>query len=190
MKRIFAVIVLAASLAVSAFAQPKAVGGRFGYSGIEASYEHCVGAPNFFEVELGVNVADLANAQFGFLASAMYNFVFAQPAWTDRGEWEWYAGPGIATGWLGDKVVYHDDATNSRGVTWDRGFMLGIAGQVGLSYTFWFPLQLAVDIRPILGFHINQGEKVGDTVVGSKFGFYNQGFTYNFCPTLSVRYAF
>jgi len=193
MKRFFAIIVLAAAVATSAFAQPKAIGGRFGYSGLEVSYEHCVGTPNFFEFELGVNTSDLFNDSFGFMATAMYNFVFAEPNWTDRGDWQWYAGPGITTGYLGDWVVYRNKDLDLKERHWDRGFMIGLAGQVGLSYTFWFPLQLAVDIRPVLGLHISNDKYVAGEVeytTDNKIGFYNQGFTWNLCPTLAVRYAF
>lgn len=188
MKKILAIAAIALGFAVSAAAQPKAIGGRLGY-GIEVSYEHCVGSPNFFEVDLGIGLNELAHDSFGFTANASYNFVFAQPDWT-RGTWEWYAGPGVALGYVGDVVNYkHENVEYKHG--WDTGFMLGISGQVGLSYTFWFPLQLSLDIRPIIGMHINDGWKddAGNRY-GSKCGFYNHGVTYCWIPTLSVRYAF
>lgn len=65
MKKILAIAALALGVAVSAAAQPKAIGGRLGL-GIEASYEHCVGSPNFFEVDLGLDMESLAHDSFGF----------------------------------------------------------------------------------------------------------------------------
>ncbi len=191
MKRIIAIAALALGLSVAAVAQPKAIGGRFGYTGLEVSYEHYAGSPNFLEFEVGTTITDLVNDSFGFQATAMYNFVFAQPNWTSRGDWEWYAGPGITTGWLGDTVVYNNKELGVKEKVWDQGFMLGLAAQVGLSYTFWFPLQLSVDIRPVFGMHINNGWDNGlGEKVGSKVGFFNNGITWNWTPTLSVRYAF
>lgn len=190
MKKILAIATLALGVAVSAAAQPKAIGGRLGL-GIEASYEHCVGSPNFFEVDLGLDMESLAHDSFGFQATATYNFVIAQPDWTSRGDWQFYAGPGVSLGWLNDKVVYHDKDLDVKGSHWDDGFMVGICGQVGLSYTFWFPLQLAVDIRPVVGLHINDGWSDDDgNRYGSKVGFYNKGISWCWIPTLAVRYAF
>lgn len=192
MKKIIAIAALALGIAVSAAAQPKAIGGRLGYQ-TEVSYLHTLGAPNFIEVNAGVDFNSIVNGHFGFTASALYNFVFAQPNWTSRGDWEWYAGPGITTGWVGDHVVYKEKVGDSvvKAHDYRQGFMLGLAAQVGLSYTFWFPLQLSVDLRPVLGMHINNGYDDGlGNKHGSKLGFYDNGFTWNWLPTLSVRYAF
>jgi hypothetical protein len=49
---------------------------------------------------------------------------------------------------------------------------VGIAGQVGLEYTFHFPLQLSVDLRPQLG------------LVNQAFGIWG------WYPHLSIRYRF
>ena len=89
--------------------------------------------------------------------------MFAQPNWTPRGSWAWYAGPGVSLG-----TAHYNDKNGK--------FFAGIVGQVGLEYEFWFPLQLSVDLRPQFGFC--DGE------------FYMDGVTYGFVPTLSVRYAF
>ena len=32
-----------------------------------------------------------------------------------------------------------------------RGLLAGAAGHVGVSYDFWFPMQLSVDWRPLIG---------------------------------------
>lgn len=185
MKKIITIAVLALGIAVSAAAQPKAIGGRLGGQ-TEVSYQHYLGSPNFIEATLG---ADLFGG-FGALATATYNFTFAQPDWTSRGDWAWYAGPGIATGWVGDRFT--TKIGDYREYHYQHGFMVGLAGQVGLSYTFWFPLQLSVSIRPILGVHIN-GQDWTDgngNVHEGHVGIYNHGFTWNWTPTLSVHYAF
>ena len=166
MKKTIVLLIAALGLAVAAYAQPKALGLRSGYGrffGAEASYEHIVGpGENFIEADLGVFGQ-------GFKATGTYNFVFAQPAWTSRGDWAWYAGPGAVLGYV--PYYYNPDPPHR----YDNVFMFGIVGQIGLEYTFWFPLQLAVDVRPVLA--IADGRIYEDGV-------------YGFFPTLAVRYHF
>lgn len=92
---------------------------------------------DFVEATLGLN--DFTS----FNATAIYNFMIAQPQWTDKGEWGFYAGPGASVGtcMLKDRSYFH----------------LSAAGMVGLEYTFWFPLQLSFDLKPQLGFGFNYG---------------------------------
>ena len=90
-----AIIVIAAMLgfAFMSSAQPKAIGGRLGY-GLEASYQHYLGSPNFLEANAGI----WGHEDIGFKVTGTYNFTFAQPKWTPRGNWAWYAGPGVTFG--------------------------------------------------------------------------------------------
>lgn len=155
MKKIFLVAVAMLGLAIAATAQPRALGARLGY-GLQASYQHTLQGVDFVEVTAGL---------FGvtsFNAAATYNFMIAQPDWTDRGEWGIYAGPGAALGYGADIR------------TGKYSFNIAAIGQVGVEYTFWFPLQLSVDIRPSLGF------STGDEPL--YFG--------GFYPCLGVRYKF
>ena len=158
MKKTIIIIAVMLGFAFAASAQPKAIGGRLGY-GIEASYQHTLGAPHFLELNAGI----FGLNHVGFRFTGLYNFVFAQPNWTPRGSWAWYAGPGVSLG-----TAHYNDKNGQ--------FFAGIAGQLGLEYEFWFPLQLSVDLRPQFGFCDKK--------------FYMDGVTYGFVPTLSVRYAF
>lgn len=149
------IVFVAALLSVAAFAQPRAIGGRAGFYD-EVSYQHSLGN-NFAEFDFGFqNLSGLG-------ASAVYDFSIVNPDWTPKGTWEVYAGPGIALGTHFNAIPFY----------------FGICGQVGLSYTFWFPLQLSVDLKPIFGF------QAGNNVNG----FYFQGL-YGFIPTVGVRYCF
>lgn len=144
-------------------AQPKAIGGRIG-GNFEFSYQHSLAAgqngyPNFIQVDLGA--AFPYTGHFGAVASATYNFVFSKPDWTSRGEWEWFAGPGLSTGYQG-------------------GFVLGVTGQVGLQYTFDFGLQLGASFRPSFGFGVNSNHA----------WFWEDAVYSGLVPTISVRYAF
>ncbi|MCQ2174171.1 MAG: hypothetical protein MJY61_03430 [Bacteroidales bacterium] len=149
------VIVIAALLSVAAIAQPRAIGGRLSL-GVEVSYQHSVG-PGFVEMDLGYDYASGAGI------TATYNFICATPNWTPRGTWKVYAGPGVSLG------------TYFRTIP----FNLGICGQVGLEYTFWFPLQLSVDLRPSIGFGTSSNSFV-----------YNTLGLFGFVPTFGVRYSF
>lgn len=149
MKRFLLIAALMLGMAFAATAQPKAIGARMGW-GFEASYQHMVNGPDFVEADLG-----LFNTSLN--AAAVYNFMIAQPSWTERGEWGFYAGPGAALG---------------LGLANNSGFNLAAAGQVGLEYTFWFPLQLSFDIRAQLGY---------------TFG---HSFYWGIGPALGVRYRF
>lgn len=147
MKKIILIAAMVLGFAVTAAAQPRALGGRLGY-GVDLSYQHTVGGVDFIEADLGLSNFNALNI------AATYNFMIAQPAWTAQGEWGFYVGPGVAIG----------AAKNI--------FMVGAACQVGLEYTFDFPLQLSLDVRPQLG------------LVGQGFGIWG------WYPHLGVRYRF
>lgn len=152
MKKIILVAALVLGFAVAASAQPRALGLRGGW-GAELSYQHGFGA-DFLQADLGLNTFNSVHG------SVIYNFMIAQPAWTSRGEWGFYAGPGAAVGM-------------SFGTGNDDGyFHVAAAGMVGLEYTFWFPLQLSLDLKPTLG-----------------FGF-GHGFHWGVMPALGIRYRF
>ena len=119
MKKTIIIIAVMLGFAFAASAQPKAIGGRLGY-GIEASYQHTLGAPHFLELNAGI----FGLNHVGFRFTGLYNFVFAQPNWTPRGSWAWYAGPGVSLG-----TAHYNDKNGQ--------FFAGIAGQVGLEYEFW-----------------------------------------------------
>lgn len=189
MKKIFFAAVIMLTFAFAASAQPRAIGGRLGTTGLEASYEHTLGS-NFIETDLGM---DFGFAGLGFKATGIYNFIFARPAWTDRGTWGLYAGPGISLGYVADmyKINWSNDnfpenPGNIRKLTYsDYGFMFSFTGQVGLEYTFWFPLQLSVDIRPYIGFHVTDHNGTSN----ARVEFYDYGL-FGFIPTVSARYRF
>lgn len=157
MKKFFITVLSVLALTVAAQAQPRALGVNLGYS-TNLSYEHNAGSEDFFEWNLGTMGFD--NLQI----SGVYNFMIAQPSWTSRGEWGFYAGPGLALG---------------TGFSKGNIFMLDFLGQIGLEYTFWFPLQLSIDLCPQFGFYVQKGDVE-----------YHKDGLFGFTPTLSVRYRF
>lgn len=121
MKKIILAVALVLGFAAAASAQPRALGGRFGY-GADLSYQHNVNGANFVEADLGLD-------SFKFLnVAATYNFMISE--FGDG--FGFYAGPGVAVGF-------------------GEALHVGVAGQVGIEYNFDFPLQLSIDVRPQLG---------------------------------------
>ena len=170
MKKTIIIIAALLGFALAASAQPKAIGLRSGLLNYEVSYAHYLDNPHFFEFDLGMSYSTSSGKILGagFDLTATYNWVFAQPDWTPQGTWAFYAGPGVALG------SYYYTKRNDDGSSVDKSSMyLGVVGQVGLEYTFWFPLQLSVDIRPSLHFGANGA---------------NLNFPY--IPCFSARYHF
>ena len=142
--------------ALAAFAQPRALGVRLSTEW-QVSYEHCIGPRgDFLEVDMGYELIQLVNL------AAAYDFMIARPQWTSRGEWGFYAGPATKIGGAG------------------LGFYLALGAQVGLEYTFDFPLQISLDMRPA----------VGAAFVSGSVSFYGGGVIFGGIPSLSIRYRF
>lgn len=130
MKKVLFVMAVVLCAAVSSVnAQPRAIGGRLGY-GAEVSYQHSLGASNMLEVDFGFP------AFHGLEAAVTYDWLFPINSWQEQGSWNWYAGVGAGLG------MY-----NFNHVT---GYA-GVAGRLGIEYNFWFPLNLSLDWRPIVG---------------------------------------
>ena len=132
MKKIILVAALVLGFAVAASAQPRAIGVRIGNGG-EVSYQHSLGS-NFLEVDGGLGLG--FDGTFNVGATGIYNFMIAQPSWTSRGEWGFYAGPGAGVGLGLGEVNY---------------FALSAAGMVGIEYNFSFPLKISLDFRQHVG---------------------------------------
>jgi hypothetical protein len=163
---VFILIAIFASVFV-AKSQPKALGLRAGMD-CQLSYEHNMtgdlqgaeSSGDFMELDLGVEF--VYGYAVGLNAAAGYNFMIAQPEWTQKGQWGFYVGPAVKVGYL-----------------WVGGY-LAVGAQVGLEYNFDFPLQLSLDIRPAAGVAFEGGTcrlYGAEAILGS-------------IPCLSVRYRF
>lgn len=160
MKKALLILVAVLGLAAVANAQPKALGGRIGY-GIDVSYENYAFGDDFLEFELGLDNGYSAN---NFHVDGIYNIMIMQPDWTPDGKWGFYAGGGASVA-VWDSSDAHENHENV--------VYAGFVGNVGLEYTFDFPLQLSVDCRPRLMFGDGKVRKDGPFTVG-----------------IGVRYAF
>ena len=133
MKKIILIAAMALGFAVAATAQPRALGARIG-NGAEISYQHDMGG-NFLEVDGGLGLG-LGDGTMNIGATGIYNFMISQ--FGDG--FGFYAGPGASVGLGVGEVNYLN---------------LGVAGMVGIEYTFDFPLQLSLDFRQHIGFGLS-----------------------------------
>ncbi|MGN1211043.1 MAG: hypothetical protein ACI4TM_05110 [Candidatus Cryptobacteroides sp.] len=157
-KSIILTIVLALAFTLSAAAQPRSIGVNVGY-GLDISYQHTLGPQNM--LDLSVSFPGFV----GVGAQATYDWLNpfnTSIPWSHKGEWNWEMGVGAAAGF----IFY-------------PGWYAGAAGHVGVSYDFWFPLQLSADWRPVLG-------ACGFKDLGA--GFYGSGLYGGI--TIGVRYLF
>lgn len=188
MKRFFTVFATLLLVAGMAFAQPRAIGVRTGW-GHELSFQYSFQDYQFLQVDLGT----VGFFPEGVRLTGTYNFVFSEPQWTSRGDWAWYAGAGAALGVTHHKTTIEVKSTeiiDGEQVTVitkrKAGYNYLLAGLVpmfGLEYTFWFPLQLSAELRPTVGFQLGRKNAPMN-------GFYMDGITFGFIPSLSVRYKF
>lgn len=179
MKRLLSIIFVALVCALSAsslYAQPKSVGVRLGYY-MEATYQHSLGRNFFIDANAGSSVLG------DFKASSTVNGIistFNAPA----AKINLYWSAGLAMGYMVDLWNIRDfdeDYFDYRFL--DHGFTFGFVPGFGAEFNFDFPLQISVDVRPVIGFH------VVDTNGGSTVNFYNYGM-FGFVPSVSFRYAF
>lgn len=190
--RRFIIISILAAATICAYAQPRAMGLRAGATGLEASYQHSFSSRQFIQGDFGMDFGYNANGRPGVKATATYNFIWARPAWSAKGTWCIYTGPGITLGYTDDIVPYEING-NMAGYQ-DNGFMAGMVVNIGIEYTFDLPISITLDVRPCFGVHINDGKfKIPATGVtvdyGSRCGFYDNGLL-GFAPSLSLRYRF
>ena len=196
MKKIAVIVASLLILGGIASAQPRAVGVRYGW-GYEFSFQYSFAQYQFLQVDLGTVNCGLGvppRSAFvlptGFRTTATYNFIFSEPTWTSRGDWAWYAGVGVALG------IYHQgkewyEMSSEEGDVVEKGWrdanynylLAGLVPVFGLEYTFWFPMQVSVSLNPTIG-----------ALAGRKNapmnGFYKDGITFGWIPTLAVRYKF
>lgn len=128
MKKLLFILAFVVGVFAAANAQPRAIGGRLGY-GLNATYQHSFGEKNMLQLDLGIP------GFYGVQAVGTYNWLFPIKNWTPKGTWNWYAGVGGGVG-----------------IGLSSWFSIGVAGMVGLEYTFAsMPLTLSVDYRPVIG---------------------------------------
>ena len=155
MKKIFLVAIILIGLAFSAQSQnisKNAIGIRIGDNqgfGAEVSYQRKLSGNNRLELDLGWRNHSYYNKghDYYYDTSAVKLVGLYQWVWNIDGGFNWYAGVGAGIGSFNNR----NNVTNNYGYAEHGAFGL-VAGDIGIEYNFDFPLQLAVDFRPEIGF--------------------------------------
>lgn len=217
MRKRFLLAAMAIVAAAMVAAQPRSIGGRLSY-GIEVTYQHNLaddrmitldaGFPGFFVN--GFNVE-------GVVTHDWLNPFDTKIPWNNKGEWNWYmgVGGGVDLWWSGDKSSYGSGDWYNEGVGDKKKpalqtiatlnsasyfyshYNICVAGRIGVEYNFWFPMQIAVDWRPMFGLGISSTsttlaysdgtkDKTRDTDAYFSYGGFYSGNTF----AISIRYLF
>ena len=184
MKKSFLVAIIALVCGTMAYAQPRAVGGRIGIND-DFVYQHSLSDKTF--IELNAGLFDWWN---GVHVDFLHEWIWLTPQWTEKGEWNWFAGVGANVGWKwNDPHPVYNSSVKYTGSYNARPILVGAIGNIGLEYNFWFPLSLAVDYRPTLG--VLAGKDAGSIITDDgtilPFRFYTNGL---WDLAISVRYKF
>lgn len=192
MKKMFvAAIMVMACVAV--MAQPRAIGLRGGL-GAGISYEHQLGQ-NMLSVDaafLAVPARDFTPGLEGVVTYDWINPFGTAVPWNKRGEWNWYMGVGAGVGaFLSSHIVSAPDGGQVvRDV--NNNVFIGVAGRIGIEYDFWFPLQLSLDWRPLVGpgFNLYTQNTAGVVTDSHMSMYYNTAGLVVGGIALGIRYKF
>ncbi|OMP30788.1 MULTISPECIES: hypothetical protein [Mangrovimonas] len=146
MKKLFLIALACIGFSFASQAQmisPNAIGLRLGDSdgiGAEISYQRALGLDNRLEIDFGWRDG---NHHDGVKLTGIYQWV-----WNIDGGFNWYAGPGGGLASYSYDDYYHNDKWHHD----EHDTFIFIGGDVGIEYSFDFPLLLSLDLRPEWGF--------------------------------------
>jgi hypothetical protein len=183
--QILVITIILIATCTFAMAQPRAIGGRLGYN-IGISYQHQIGEKNMIQADVDL----IAYALHGIQGTVTYNWIVPLKSW-EVVKWNLIAGVGAGAGfqWWGGHYTHLD--------TWplpyrEGGTFLGAAGMIGMEWNFKFPLQLAIEYRPLVGTILHQKRDYYDDHFerkGIAAAFYYRGL-WESAAAISVRYKF
>lgn len=191
-KNLLMVAVMAILSIAAAVAQPRAIGGRI-TEGLEVSYQHSLGSSNMLSIDGGFTWNRIRyhytdggvrykDWWWGYGIEAVVTYDWINPFGADfptisKGDWNWYMGVGGGANFAFRPLRVYGYDYNAAQIA------IGAAGRVGVEYNFWFPLQLSVDWRPVIGPSFSFVDGRGSV------NYYDSGL-YVGAISLGVRYKF
>lgn len=159
MKKLIIALLAVLALSSTASAQKFAIGARLGGGtcGYDVAVSGIIGINGDYrsksqrlQIDLGVTGMSYHEYYFG----SHYRYGIAYPNVTGSYQWQfnivkglaWSVGPCVRLGF----VDYYGGWSGSNYYGYDNQFGLSIGAQGGIEYDFDFPLQLALDIRPMI----------------------------------------
>ena len=165
MKKILVTLVSVVAFMVTSQAQEiskNAIGLRLGDGngfGAEVNYQRALNEQN--RLEFGLSVRNRVKKKEH--TSTVKLVGIYQWVWNIDGGFNWYAGPGIGVG----QIVFDEDDFDRRS---NETFAFA-AGDIGLEYSFDFPLLVSIDFRPELGFGNYRNDVVFDIGLSARYQF-------------------
>lgn len=157
------------------YAQPKAIGTTYSFSGICISYEHSVKGDSFIEAEIKAELSEVfvnRTDMPGVSTSFTWNYVLKNWTSAEGNEVRMYAGPGIAAG------ICKDFKKPS-------GIFLGLKGRIGTECSFSSRnIIISACLAPVLGTHVTLNGKI------LEMRYYRNGLLSTIMPEVGIRYMF
>ena len=167
MKKLSLVAIILLVACTVAMAQPRAIGVRLGWN-IGASYQHQIGEKNMIQADIDF----IAYGLWGTQGTVTFNWIIPLVS-VDAGKLNLYPGVGVGGG-------YH---------WWRYGFV-GVAGMVGIEWTFTFPLQLSFEYRPLIGLKLYGQPRHEDGPNRTNIAFLYKNGLWESAIAVGVRYKF
>ena len=184
MKKTLMTAIILLAMSTASWAQPRTIGVRLGW-GTGISYQHGFGEKSMLQINLDSWEFSFRTIQL----TTTYNWIFPVKSWNAPGSWNWYAGVGVGGG-----IPLPRRGIESWKEMKNQGYV-GVVGAIGIEYNFKFPLQLAIEYRPLFAAYLSKGmhrsyDRNTDTYIehpGYYTGFYAGGL---FDGGLMIRYKF
>ena len=173
-KRYVLSCIAACASMVVAYAQPRAVGGIFSFSGIGIIYEHDMNDSCFIEVDIKAETGEyfMNRAETpGISVSFTSDFILKKWKSCNDNTVSIFAGPGVSVGKSND---FHKD----------NGYFFGLKGRAGIECLFDRNVAVSMSLNPVIGSHI---VFMGDHAV---MKYYKNGLMNLIMPEIGIRHTF
>ena len=185
MKRILLLTIILFATCTVAFAQPRAVGARLGWT-VAPSYQHQIGEKYMIQADIDL----VGYLLWGVQGTVTFNWLIPLVS-ANKGSLVLYPGVGVGGGcdwgWGGSGMLDWMKGTKH---PWFTCGYVGVAGMIGLEWNFKFPLQLSLEYRPLIGPQImKEGRNSSYQIRRSGVNFYYRGLWAS-AVALGIRYKF
>jgi hypothetical protein len=185
MKKLSVLAVILVATCAVAVAQPRAIGGRLGWS-IGPSYQHQIGEKNMIQADVDFLFYGIDGVQ----GTVTFNWIIPLVS-VSAGSLNLYPGVGIGGGYerFINSLVYTWNTWNLFHSARSGSGFIGVAGMIGVEWNFKFPLQLSVEYRPLIGTEFYRTRSYDDSITKHVHFPYKRGLWAS-AAAIGVRYKF